>query len=87
MKDLDYVKESMSQEGALRFHLTTNFYPPLPDFVKDAFVEVFKEYWAGDLDVSDLDKELAERAYYTGGIDNYDFWQFCKEEDLEAHPY
>ena len=82
MKDLDYVQETMSQANALRFHLSTNFYPPLPDFVKDAFVAEFQEYWDGNVDVPQLEANLAERAYYTGGLGKYDFWQFLNEEEI-----
>jgi hypothetical protein len=51
----------------------------------DAFVEVFTEYWNGELEADDLDEALARRAWYTGGIGKYDFWQFLYEEDLEQH--
>lgn len=84
MKDLSYAQETLSREQALRYHLTTNFFPSIPDFVQDEFVNVFQEYWNGDLDVSELDGTLAERAWYTGGINNYDFWQFLDPEDLTS---
>ena len=85
MKDLSYAIETLQRKEALRYHLTGNFYPPLPEFVKDAFVDVFEEYWNGELMASELDDALAERAYYTGGIWKYDFYQFLDEADLEAY--
>lgn len=82
MKDTMTLQEYLGRENGLRTHLQCNFYPRLPDFVVDAFVEVFKEHWDGKLPVEALNAALAERAYYTGGIEKYDFWQFINEEEL-----
>ena len=82
MPDPSYVIETNGRKAGLQFHLDTAFYPPLPGYVKEAFVEVFQDYWNGDIDAADLDEQLAERAYYTGGVGNYNFWQFLNEEDL-----
>lgn len=81
MKDLDYVKENLSREQALRFHLSCNFYPPLPESIKQAFVDVFTDYWNDDLPLAELDDTLAKRAGYTGGVHQYDFWQFLNIDD------
>jgi len=83
MPDPSYAIEMLGKAQGLSQHLTTAFYPPLPGYVKAAFIEVFSEYWNGDIDVSDLDQQLADRAYYTGGVGSYNFWQFLNPEDLE----
>ena len=83
MPDPSYVIETEGRQQGLDFHLSTAFYPPLPDYVKEAFIRVFVDYWEGDIDVTDLNDQLADRAYYTGGIEQYNFWQFLKEEDLQ----
>ncbi len=82
MPDPSYVIETEGKASGLNFHLTTAFYPPLPDFVKQAFVEVFTEYWNYEIEIEDLDQQLADRAYYTGGVGSYNFWQFLNEDDL-----
>ena len=82
MPDPSYVIENHGREAGLQFHLDSAFYPPLPGYVKAAFIDVFKEYWEGELDASELNDALADRAYYVGGIDKYNFWQFLNEEDL-----
>ena len=83
MPDPSYVVDTQGKAEGLSFHLTTAFYPPLPDFVKKAFTEVFTEYWDGDIDsVAELESALSERAYYTGGVGSYNFWQFLNPKDL-----
>lgn len=83
MKDLSHALNHLRQGEALRYHLNVNFYPPIPGEVKDEFVAVFTEYWNGELEAGDLNVALAERTGYVGGIEQYDFWQFLNECDLE----
>lgn len=81
MKDLDYFMEVSGREGALNIHLSSNFYPPLPASVKKVFIDAFTGYWNGLWDIDGLQKELSR--VYKGGLDQYDFWKFLNEEDLE----
>ena len=60
MKDTAYTTELLGKKGSLELHLTANFYPPLPEFVKKSAVDAFEEHWNGELD--DLD-ELARLCY------------------------
>jgi len=84
MKDIQSFVEFQGLEQALNTHLSVNFYPPLPGYVKEAFIEVFKEHWEGKLDEEDLDQALSDRAYYTGGIGSCDFWQFTNSNQEEV---
>jgi len=82
MPDPSYVIETGGREAGLLFHLETAFYPPLPGFVKDGFVEVFTEYWNGEIPIENLDYALETRAWYCGGAGKYNFHLFLNEEDL-----
>ena len=82
MKDLSFALETLKRSEALRYHLTANFYPPLPEEVKAEFVHVFEEYWASDEDIYALEQALMDRAGYVGSLFDYDFHNFLKEEDL-----
>lgn len=42
----------------MRMHLDTNFFPPLPGFVKDKIAAAFKRHWEGELDEEGVVKEL-----------------------------
>ena len=75
----DTIKMSGRAES-LQMHLTANFYPPLPGFVKKIFGDAFNMYWAGMIDSQGLDKELSR--VYTGGLDRRGFWNYLNEEDL-----
>ena len=83
MPDPSYVIETHGRQEGLAFHLSTAFYPPLPDEIKEAFIRVFVDYWSGDIDLGSLDQELADKAGYTGGVNQYNFWQFLNDEDLD----
>ena len=87
MPDPSYVIETNGRKAGLEFHLNTAFYPPLLYGCKLAILETFEDYWngklAGDDVLSRLDGELAERAGYTGGVSEYNFYLFLNEEDLE----
>jgi hypothetical protein len=83
MPDPSYVIETSGRKAGLKFHLDTAFYPPLPDFVKRAMIETFEEYWLNLIPIGNLDWELKERAGYTGGVGNYNFYMFLNEEDFE----
>jgi hypothetical protein len=82
MKDLDYIMEVSGRAGALDIHLSSNFYPPLPGEVKRIFQDAFQGYWAGLYGVPGLERELSR--VYKGRLDQYDFWQFLEEWDLEG---
>ena len=82
MPDPSYVIETGGREQGLAFHLDTAFYPPLPKFVKDAFLEAFRGYWSYDYDITELQERLLEDAGYKGDLGSYNFWQFLNEEDL-----
>ena len=87
MPDPSYVIETNGRKAGLEFHLSTAFYPPLPYDIRLAMLETFKDYWAGRVDVKDLDKELAERAGYIGGVGKFNFYMFLNEEDFERWAY
>ena len=82
MPDPSYVIETGGREAGLAFHLETAFYPPLPGFVKDAFLEAFRGYWSEDYDISELADRLRDDAGYVGDLGSYNFWMFLNEEDL-----
>jgi len=75
LKDLNFDNYS-----ALSIHLNSNFYPPLPSFVKKIFLDAFQSYWAELIDIDELQKELSR--VYKGGLDQYGFYNFLNEEDL-----
>lgn len=85
MKEMIHNVECMNvgRAQSLQFHLSCNFYPPLPEVVKREFIDVFQSYWDGELSVEELPQALEDRAGYVGGLDRYDFWQFLKSEDME----
>jgi hypothetical protein len=82
MPDPSYVIETNGRKAGLEFHLNTAFYPPIPYDRKRAMLRTFEDYWAGKIEVEDLDTELADRAGYIGGIGKYNFHMFLNEEDL-----
>lgn len=79
-QDLDDL--NISQYDSLNIHLTSNFYPPLPGTVKKIFLDAFNLYWAYQIDINQLEKELSR--VYTGGLDRYGFDSFLNEDDLEG---
>ena len=82
MPDPSYVVETQGRKAGLQFHLNSAFYPPLPMYVKVAFLHAFEEYWDGKLNIYQLSEALEERAGYVGDLGQYNFWQFLNEEDL-----
>lgn len=38
------------EASALRFHLSTNFFPPLPAWVQERVVLAFQRYWNGEIE-------------------------------------
>ena len=82
MPDPSYVIETAGKQAGLAFHLETAFYPPLPGFVKTAFVAAFKKYWDYEIDIDGLSTELREEAGYIGDLGSYNLPQFFNEEDL-----
>ncbi len=71
-------------ESSLHFHLSVNFYPPLPGVVKEAFVGAFRDYWNGGVTIPELQAKLKDEAGYIGSLGQYDFEQFLNQEDLEG---
>ena len=71
------MKDIKSLEKGLRIHLTSNFYPPIPSWVKDVFVNSYKEYWNGNVDRKGLEKLLED--VYIGGLEEYGLWAFLGE--------
>ena len=82
MPDPSYFNEQLGRKGGLEIHLSTSFYPPLPDHVKEAFVAAFEGYWNGDYDLEYLESKLRTDAGYLGSVGDYNFWQYINEEDL-----
>jgi hypothetical protein len=83
MSKQDFIETTIESSGradSLQMHLSANFYPPLPEFVKKIFGDAFNMYWAGMIDVPQLEKELSR--VYTGGLDRYGFDNYLNEEDL-----
>lgn len=72
--------ESNGRADSLQMHLSRNFYPPLPAFVKKIFADAFNMYWAHMIDMVQLEKELSR--VYTGGLYKYGFDNYLNEEDL-----
>ena len=70
--------EVAKKEVALEMHITGNFYPPHPDYVKQSMREGFKQYWAGEIGLD----ELREACYLhdLDGLYRY-FGSFLNEED------
>tara|TARA_R110000868_G_scaffold364259_1_gene627115 strand:- start:287 stop:544 length:258 start_codon:yes stop_codon:yes gene_type:complete len=79
-QDLDDL--NISQYDSLNIHLTSNFYPPLPGTVKKIFLDAFNLYWAFQIDINQLEKELSR--VYTGGLGRYGFDSFLNDDDLEG---
>ena len=50
---LDVAKK----EIALEAHIAGNFYPPLPAYVRASIRDGFKQYWAGELSIEDLQEK------------------------------
>ena len=50
------MKDIKSLEKGLRVYLTSKFYPPIPNWVKDVFVDSYKEYWKGNIGRKGLEK-------------------------------
>ena len=55
---IEYTTENFGRAESLRIHLSANFYPPLPSFVKQIFIDAFNQYWSGLTDINGLEKEL-----------------------------
>jgi hypothetical protein len=74
MSKQDFIETTIDSVGladSLQMHLSANFYPPLPGFVKQIFGDAFNMYWAGMIDEEGLEKELSR--VYKGGLDRYGF--------------
>ena len=76
----DSINLGLDRYQALSFHLTGNFYPPLPASVKKIFLDAFQLYWAELIDIDQLQKELSR--VYKGGLDQYGFYNFLNDDDL-----
>ena len=78
---IEYTTENFGRAESLRLHLSANFYPPLPSFVKQIFIDAFNQYWSGLTDINGLEKELSR--VYKGSLNDYGFYNYLNEEDLE----
>ena len=78
---IEYTTENFGRAKSLEIHLSANFYPPLPGFVKQIFVDAFNQYWSGLTDINGLEKELSR--VYKGSLNDYGFYNYLNEEDLE----
>ena len=73
---IEYTTENFGRAESLRLHLSANFYPPLPSFVKQIFIDAFNQYWSGLTDINGLEEELSR--VYKGSLNDYGFWYcFC----------
>ena len=77
---IEYTLDNFGKYQSLEMHLSANFYPPMPETVKKVFLDAFNQYWSYMIDVDGLLKELAR--VYRGGLDQYGFWNYLNEEDL-----
>jgi hypothetical protein len=74
MSKQDFIERTIESNGlasSLQMHLSSNFYPPMPGWVKQIFGDAFNMYWAGMIDEEGLEKELSR--VYVGGLDKYGF--------------
>jgi hypothetical protein len=78
---IEYTLDNFGRYQSLELHLGANFYPPLPAQVKKVFLDAFSQYWAYLIDIDGLVKELGR--VYRGGLDQYGFYNFLNEEDLD----
>lgn len=60
----------------LETHLTCNFFPPIPQAMKEKTIDAFKRYWKNEITIDELQKE-AELKH----LDH--FTDFLNTEDLE----
>ena len=78
---IEYTTENFGKAKSLEIHLSSNFYPPLPGFVKQIFVDAFNQYWSGLTDIDGLQEELSR--VYRGSLNDYGFYNYLNQEDLE----
>lgn len=73
----------VSKEQALEAYTRSQsvFFPPHPEYVVQAILDTFKDYWAGKVDFG---QTMAQRCYLrdTGALVKY-FGQFIDDNDLE----
>jgi hypothetical protein len=84
MSKQDLIERTIDSNGlydSLQIHLSSNFYPPMPNEVKKVFGDAFNMYWARMIDIDGLSKELSR--VYRGSLGDYGFWNYLNEEDLE----
>ena len=70
----------MNKSQGMRVHLTSNFYPPLPEYFISRFIKAWERYW-NEGDVEKLQVELSEVGY-KGDLNSYDFYRYLNDEDL-----
>lgn len=80
MKMKNREHEQATKKEQLKLHLDTNFYPPLPEFFKLKFVEVFEKYWSAG-GVGWLQASL-DKIGYKGSLADYNFYMFLNDEDV-----
>jgi hypothetical protein len=77
---IEYTTENFGKAQSLELHLSANFYPPLPRYVKKIFVDAFNLYWSGMIGIQGLQKELSR--VYKGELTDYGFYNYLNEDDL-----
>ena len=48
------IYSGFTKEQCLVAHLDSNFYPPIPSFIRQDTIEGFKAFWAGEIDTLEL---------------------------------
>lgn len=61
MHEQEY-RELLGKREGLKAHLETNFYPPLPLYVKVSIIDGFQEYWDGKIGIKELPKKCYLRS-------------------------
>lgn len=77
---IEVTTDMLGKSASLRMHLSGNFYPPMPEWVKDVFVGSFERYWDGQSDMDMLKTDLSD--VYQGSLYKYGFDNYLFDEDL-----
>lgn len=72
---------NINKYDSLNMHLTSNFYPPIPNAVKKIFLDAFNLYWSYKIDIEGLQKELSR--VYKGSLYQYHFNDYLNDDDID----